>query len=325
MKTLIIPCAGNRKINKKPLILNMHPDGTILAEKSISGIHPEQYDRVIYTILDEIEKEYNVSEKLKKSVGVNYPVEICILQNSTSGPADTVYETLEKMNVEGEFAVRDSLNYINVSENLSGNFIAGLDLTRFDDEVYRVRTKSFIILNEQNQVLDVVEKKFRSDVISVGLYGFKSVDDYMLAYSKLKDKNYPIKKLYLSHIISYLIGYKNRVFKCDIATKHEDWGAEETWRHLQSNYKLCFVNVDKICGREFKVEALILKILGYKNYEKKSFVLYTSNDKLDDADIKNKFVIAGINCLGIIHNAPLTESVEIINDEINLSHAMLEG
>ena len=66
MKTLIVPCVGNRKINDIPLFLNKYPDGKLMAIKSIEGIYPEEYDRIIYVVLKDIEEKYNVTEILKK-------------------------------------------------------------------------------------------------------------------------------------------------------------------------------------------------------------------------------------------------------------------
>ena len=76
---------------------------------------------------------------------------------------------------------------IEITKNMNGNFVSGLDLTTYNQDVFKVRTKSFIVTNEQNQILDIIEKKFRSDIISVGLYGFKNTNDFIEAYRNLSD------------------------------------------------------------------------------------------------------------------------------------------
>ena len=78
MKTLIVPCAGDRKINDIPLFLNKYPDGTLLGIKAIEGIYPEKYDRIIYVILEDIEEKYNAT-KILKSLLKN--VEVVVLKN----------------------------------------------------------------------------------------------------------------------------------------------------------------------------------------------------------------------------------------------------
>ena len=236
MRTLMVLCAGNRMRNNVPLCLNYHPDGTLLAKKAIEGIFPETYDRIIYVITKKNNKLYEMGKQILGSLREFLNVEVIELEKETTGPADTVYCAVQNSGLTGELVIRDSLNYIRMNENQTGNFITGLDVTKFQEEVFKIRTKSFIVINEQNQVLDIIEKKLRSDVISVGTYGFNSVNDFVMAYERLSDPNYSVKTMYLSHVISYLIGYKNRVFHCEEVDEHEDWGSEESWLYLQRKY-----------------------------------------------------------------------------------------
>lgn len=128
-------CAGNRMINNKPVFLNTHPDGRLVAEKAIEGIYPERYDRIVYTILNEDDKKYGAAEIICRSCSNQYPVEIVILNNPTSGPAETVYETVKKARIDGELVVRDSLNLISLSKEMTGNFVAGLNLTKCGNNI----------------------------------------------------------------------------------------------------------------------------------------------------------------------------------------------
>lgn len=54
-----------------------HPkDGKLIAEKVIEGIFPESYDRIIYTILEEVDKEFDAEKIILNSVGLKYNVEV---------------------------------------------------------------------------------------------------------------------------------------------------------------------------------------------------------------------------------------------------------
>ena len=246
MRTLIVPCAGSKNIDKIPIFLNRHPDGELLAIKSIIDIYPETYDRIIYVITDQIEKKYNVSSILKNENKGRYPIEISILEQDTLGPAMTVYQTIKNAKVSGEFAIRDSHAFLKLKENYYGNFIAGLDLTKYKRTIDNLKNKSFLILNEQKNALDIIEKHFCSDVVSVGLYGFKKTEDFLMAYEHLDDSDYPIEKKYVSHIISYLIGYKQRVFHAVDVSEYEDWSTEYSWSKIQKSHANCFLNLDEI-------------------------------------------------------------------------------
>lgn len=231
MRTLIVPCAGSRRIGGTPLFLAEHPEGGLLGIRAIQGISPHRYDRIIYTVLEKDNRLFQAGGRIRAAAeAAGLCVEIVCLSEETSGPAETVYRTLLEADVEGEFAVRDSHAYLSVEGEYSGNCLAGLDLTRYEKSIDDLRSKSFITANEQHQVLDVVEKHFCSDIISAGLYCFRHAEDFMMAYRRLGDPAYGISKLYLSHVISYLIGYARRVFHVLDVKAFEDWSTGIAWQ-----------------------------------------------------------------------------------------------
>lgn len=278
MRTLIIPCAGSRMVDNLPLFLNVHPDGSLLAQKAIQGIFCENYDRIIYTVLKDAEDEYGASETIRNAFGNSENVEVVVLEEKTGGPAETVYKTLIEADVQGEFVVRDSHAYIELESDFSGNFVAGLDLTEYEKTIENLRSKSFIVLNEQRKVLDVVEKHFCSDVISAGVYGFASANDYKMAYERLSDPNYPIKKLYLSHMISYLIGYKQRVFHSVKVTKFEDWSTKSAWQKVQKSYATCFIDIDVFGGDCVPYDERVISKLRKMSASGIRFIGFSSNN-----------------------------------------------
>ena len=247
MRTLIIPCAGKHRINGRPLFLARHPQaGQPILRKAIDGVFASTYDRILVVLLASDVKKYHLNLMLSDEIKQGLPVEMVVLEHDTCGPADTVYEALLQAQVTGEFAVKDVHTYVKLASPASGNMIAGLDLTNYAGTIENLRAKSFIVTNEQGQVLDVIEKRFRSDVISVGFYGFRRADDYLLAYRHLKNPDYPITKLYLSHVISYLIGYKNSIFQCLMAQQFEDWSTPKAWEDIAKRYATYMLDLDRL-------------------------------------------------------------------------------
>ena len=62
---------------------------------------------------------------------------------------------------------------------------------------------------------DVIEKHVSSSYISTGLYGFSSADLFIKAYDALKESLYKDRiPIYVSHIISYLLGVYQVKFAC---------------------------------------------------------------------------------------------------------------
>lgn len=244
MRNLLILCAGNQMADDLPLFLQRHPDGKRIAQKVIEDIFPGSYDRIVYVILDETEQKYQSSHMIRETVGKQYPVEIVCLPCRTSGPAETAYQAILAANLEGEIAIRDSHCQIRLGERAEGNCVAGLDLSTYEGTIENLRLKSFIVVNEQDQILDVVEKRLCSDMISTGLYSFKNADDFIMSFEKLCDRNYPIDKVYVSHIVSYLIGYSQRVFRVLRTESFEDWSTEEAWEKVQERYATYFLDLD---------------------------------------------------------------------------------
>lgn len=324
MRTLIVPCAGNHKVEGVPLYLNRHPDGEILAVKSIMGIYPQDYDRIIYTILQEDDEKYNASEIIKNECNERFNIEVVILPQKTNGPAETVYKTLIIAGINGEFVVRDSHVYIEVENEKYSNFVAGLDLTECKKTIDDLKSRSFIILNEQKKILDIVEKHFCSDVISLGLYGFNSADEFIVAYKHLCESLYPISKLYLSHIISYLIGYRECVFHSIKITKFEDWSTNVAWKKVQKRYATCFLDLDGICNSELSINEKAEHRLISLSEEGVSFVVFTSK-LIDENSIKEYFQSKGIRIISVVTGCTNSSVRKILSNNDSIEEMYLEA
>ena len=189
MKTLIIPCAGKstRFQNMKPKWMLTHPDGKLMIEKAMEGLPLNKFDRIIITIVKEHALKYEAETILKQALNLqkNRKIEILKLDDFTSCQSETVYLTLEKMKVKGEFVVKDSDNYVKVIDCLKPEFIVGLDINKFDKEIYRLKSKSFLMVNDQNIITDIIEKKIRSENICLGVYGFNNPAKFIEAYNFL--------------------------------------------------------------------------------------------------------------------------------------------
>ncbi|MDD3141280.1 MAG: hypothetical protein PHX08_20245, partial [Lachnospiraceae bacterium] len=274
MSTLIVPCVGRKFANGMPQYLNRHPNGKLLIERSIEGVYIEDYQSVLIVLFEEDIKKYHAESIILNEVK-KYPIKIVSLSEMTSGPAETVYEAIKRMSITGEIVVKDADNYLKINEIPQRNFVAGLDLNIWEQDVHNLRNKSFLIVNEQGNLLDIIEKQVRSDVICLGMYGFKSAEDFVKAYEHLNDTSYPISKLYVSHIISYLIGYAGKVFHYVSSIEYENWGNERLWKDLQRDYALYFIDLDNILDTDGVLSDNNKKKLAILQNRGASFVGYT--------------------------------------------------
>ena len=323
MSTLIVPCLGRRIVNELPQYLHRHPQGKLLIERSIEGIFSEEYEKILILLLKEDIEKYHadtlIREELKK-----YPIEIIILENMTSGPAETVYMALQKANITGSVIVKDVDNYLKIASVPQGNFVAGLDLNTWERDIHNLRNKSFLILNEQGNLLDIIEKKVRSDVICLGLYGFNKAEDFVKAYEKLNDASYPISKLYISHVISYLIGYSGRVFHYIAVSEYENWGDERLWKDMQRDYTLYFIDLDNILGKNGILSEQHRKKLSVLQKRGASFIGYTVKDEEYKISALNVLQSAGLQFIKIIYGCPYSEVKEIIASDDELERKVIE-
>lgn len=247
MNTLIIPCAGksNRFPNMKPKYLLTHPDGELMIEKAIKGLNSEIFDRIIITIVKPHDEQYEAALILSQVFSDNPKIEICMLDDFTGSASETIYLTLEKMNVEGAFVIKDSDNLVQITLPAKiQNAISSYDLHKHPD-ISNVPGKSFLLVNEQNIIGDIIEKQIVSNIICLGVYAFEDVNIFKKAYLELQNKKIS-GEMYISHVISYILSNKKEIFIAIEAEDYNDWGTLNEWKLVQRNYRTYFVDVDGI-------------------------------------------------------------------------------
>ena len=323
MSTLIVPCVGRKIMNGIPQYLNRHPNGKLLIERSIEGVFSDKYRRVLIVLLKEDTEHFDAESIIVQEVK-GYPLEFVLLDQLTSGPAETVYQAIQKANVTEQVVVKDADNYLKTEEVPQGNFVAGLDLNTWERDVHNLRNKSFLIVNEQGNLLDIIEKRVRSDVICLGLYGFKRAADFVKAYEHLNDASYPISKLYVSHVISYLIGYSGRVFRYVNSIAYENWGDERLWKDMQRDYTLYFIDLDNILGSDGILTESNKEKLEVLQNRGASFIGYTVENEEFKISALNILQEAGLSFIKIIYGCPYSERKELIASDEELERKVIE-
>lgn len=323
MKTLIVPCLGRKIVNGIPQYLNRHPNGKLLIERSIEGVFTENYCRILIGLLAEDVTLYHADEIIGREIK-KYPIEIVILEKMTTGPAETIYHVIKKMNITGSVVIKDSDNYLKTEQIQYENFVAGLDLNAWEKDIHNLRNKSFLIVNEQGNLLDIIEKRVRSDVICLGLYGFKKAEDFVKAYERLNDASYPIFRLYVSHVISYLIGYSGRVFHYIPSLEYENWGDERLWKDMQRDYALYFIDLDNILDSTGTLSRQNREKLSVLQSRGASYIGYTVEDEAYKISALKVLQDAGLHFIKIIYGCPYSEQKEIIASASELERKVIE-
>lgn len=240
---VILPCAGksSRFPNMRPKWTLTHPEGDLMVKKAIDGLNVKPKD-VIITILREHEEKYKIISGLKENIGSD--LEIVVLDKQTKNQPETVHVTLKKTGLKESFLVKDSDNMFSlphISENFS--YVCYSDLQ--DHEDVNPRNYSYIRLNDQNIIVDIVEKRVISRFFSVGGYFFKDPKDFESSFEKLSKKNMK-SELYISHIIQNLIVNGGEVFFGKKIEEYVDWGRFDQWSRYTQKFKTYFIDLDGV-------------------------------------------------------------------------------
>ncbi len=167
-----------------------------------------------------------------------------------------------------------------------------------------LKSNSFLIANEQSHILDIVEKELKSNDICLGMYGFNQIHEYIFAYERLSSKYSRISNIYISQIITYLIGREGVIYKYVKAKEFENWSAIIDWKSLERQYATYFVDRKVLFDKEWD-EDNIAKINILLN-SGADIILYTAESSSDgkwNTELEQKGILVNdiiYNCAGRI-------------------------
>lgn len=232
MKTLIIPCAAPSN-GCMPIFMRKDLDGRHWIERCLDGIDIHSFERVVMTFLEEDVEMWDCLTVI--SSVLDSMIEFCVLDKQTNGPAATVYQTVLRMGISGSIVIKDSDCSIQSDLlPLGSDFVLGIDVESLDADVPHLKDKSFIVFNEQLQIIDIAEKQLKSSIISLGMYSFANVKDFLNAYEALDTPSYDLSSIYVSYCISYLIGLNANYFTYIEAESMKSWGSLVERRDLMA-------------------------------------------------------------------------------------------
>lgn len=241
--TVILPIAGraSRFPGTRPKWMLTAPTGQLMLELSLSAIPDWRDRRVVIGALREHLEQLGGIHAIRNALG-DHP-EIVVFEEVTKGPAETVYEILNRASVSGPIFIKDCDSWFTSEANLFENGIAYCDL-RDQPNTRNIPGKSFIKLNENGIVEGIFEKVICSNFISVGGYGFNSAEDFCRHYKFLAD-NWTQGEPFISHVILHAI-QSGEIFKGIQTKDYEDVGTLEAWDEFRSRSTLLIVDIDGV-------------------------------------------------------------------------------
>ncbi len=244
MRSLIVPMAGrsSRFPNLRPKWMLTHPkENHMMATESIRGLNLDFFDSIYFICLQEHEDKYKFMKGFVtelNDVGLGDKSNIFLLPEATDSQPETVYEFLKSEGIEGFIFIKDSDGYYECELTEDKNQVAYFDLNDMDN--INARTKSYIELDINEMITNIVEKKVISSTFSSGGYGFADSNEFCKTYEKLRDSE---GECYTSHIIFEMM-LSGSTFYGTKTSNFKDWGTLEAWNKYKSKYKCLFIDID---------------------------------------------------------------------------------
>ena len=241
-KNLIITAAGlsSRFEGLKPKWMLTHPNGNWMLVEALKSMDFDSVDKIHLGFLREHIEEYNCMDGIKlciKELGIEEKAEIITLQERTKNQPHTVYSIIKKAKISGQIIIKEVDNTFTY-KIADGNFMCYYDLN--DTTCINPSNKSYITIDKNGSISNLVEKKVISSTFGCGSYSFKSSAEYCGYFESLSEKR---DNLYLSDIIKKMIEDK-KDFKAVKASNYIDWGTKEDWFAYVREYKTIFVDLD---------------------------------------------------------------------------------
>jgi len=240
---LIIPAAGRstRFPGVRPKWMLTHPNGNLMITEAIRNLNLEQVSNIFVVILEEHANMYHCIDGLKQAfqnIGTGDKLKIVILPEPTKSQPETVARAIEQAQIVGPILIKDSDNTFRCTVEPK-NAVAIFDLNKM--KRVNPSNKSYVTLDDNGFINNIVEKQVISSFFSVGGYSFASSGEYRRFYEKLKDR----ENLYISHII-YEMMLNEIAFEPIHVAEYEDWGTLHDWDTYKRRFSTIFIDLDGI-------------------------------------------------------------------------------
>ena len=246
--TLIVPMAGKslRLFQGKPKWMMTHPKTkNFLGIESILGLKGG-FKNIIFVTLREYEKEYHFLkgfEKCLENNNLDSISHIYLLNQPTASQSETVNRAIKKFKITGPIVVKDADNFFELEINEFNNFVAIEKLENIG--FTNPSNKSYISLDNNNLITNIIEKKVISNTFSGGAYGFSDAKIFSKYFNKLqKEFSYvPVSELYISYLIFNMI-LDGGAFETKQVKNYKDWGDQKSWDTYKKSYSTIFCDID---------------------------------------------------------------------------------
>jgi hypothetical protein len=203
----------------------------MMVYESIKGLPLNTFNEIIIVVL----KKHMVDDVLArlKAQFIEYDnFNIVILNDKTGSSSDTVSQCIKIKGITGEIYIKDVDDYFCV-KSVAPNQVCTYSLN--DAENITPGNKSYVRINDDNEILTIIEKSVISPYFSCGLYSFDSANDFVDTFKHIED--FVDEEIYISHIIYKMI-LDGKSFFINEVENFIDWGTQKDWEEFKYQYKV---------------------------------------------------------------------------------------
>jgi len=238
--SLIIPCAGSssRFPNMKPKWMLTTPKNKLMIQECIENINLDTINDIYLTFLKEHLDTYNLTNLEELFNFTNKKIHILLLNHKTENQPETIVKTINHFKIQGPIFIKDCDNSFQF-KIIQGNYICTLKIDN-ENNVNKLYNKSFVQINELNEIINISEKNIISNRICIGGYSFTNSETFINLYNEMNHKD---ENLFISHLIFQAILQKINFKSCEVSNYH-DWGTLDDWNNYKKNFKTLFIDID---------------------------------------------------------------------------------
>lgn len=223
----------------KPKWMLTHPSGKFMVLEAIRGLNLADFEKIHFIYLNEHEEKHQFlkgfREELEDMNGLGKSV-FTALPKATRDQPETVEQAIELGKIKGPILIKDSDNYFQAKVT-AHNGVCYADLNNIG--LIKPKNKSYITIDAQSNILNIIEKRVISSTFCVGGYAFADASLFTDALQKMK----PESERYISNVIFQLM-LEGKTFRAIETQNYSDWGTIEDWDRFKKTYGTLFVDMD---------------------------------------------------------------------------------
>ena len=238
--SLIIPAAGSssRFPNMKPKWMLTTPKNNLMIQECIKNIKLDEINDIYITFLRKHIDIYNLTNLEQLFEFTNKKIHILLLDDKTDNQPETIIKTIRHFNIQGPIFIKDCDNSFQFKIN-KGNYICTLKIND-KNNVNKLYNKSFVQINELNEIINISEKNIISNTICIGGYSFTNAETFIDIFNGIQYKD---ENLFISHLIFQAILQNINFKSCEVSDYH-DWGTLDDWNNYKKNFRTLFIDID---------------------------------------------------------------------------------